>query len=181
MIKNKLISPRDLVPILQNVTIFAGFNKDDIVKICESCSIIEAQSGDVLLLENTSANEILIILSGFVKIVLNLKADPVELIEFGPGDCVGEASVIGIQNHIASAVVKEDATILVLSRSVLMTLFETDKNLFSLLILNMARELARRLHHTDKMLLKYERYEKNGRNEPMLKKMPSQEGLLRSE
>jgi hypothetical protein len=42
------------------VTIFAGFNEDDIVKICKNCSVFEAQSGDVLLLENTSANEILI-------------------------------------------------------------------------------------------------------------------------
>jgi CRP/FNR family transcriptional regulator, cyclic AMP receptor protein len=90
-----------------------------------------------------------------VTIVLSLEDEPIEIMEFGPGSCIGEASVIGIQAHSASAVVIEDATLMVLSRQVLMNLFEEDKALFSLLILNIARELARRLSHTDEVLLHY--------------------------
>jgi CRP-like cAMP-binding protein len=68
--------------------------------------------------------------------------------------------VIGIQDHSASAVVIDQSVLLVLSRQILMTLFETDKGLFSLLILNIAREIARRLHHTDEILLHYGKWEK---------------------
>jgi CRP-like cAMP-binding protein len=63
--------------------------------------------------------------------------------------------VIGIQNHSASAVAKEDTELSVLTRTMLMDIYDRDKNTFSMLILNIARELARRLHHTDQVLLHY--------------------------
>ena len=84
-----------------------------------------------------------------------MEDEPIELMQCGPGSCIGEASVIGIQMHSASAVIVEDAVLMVLRRQILMQLFEDNKALFSLLILNIARELARRLHHTDEVLLHY--------------------------
>lgn len=166
MIQDKATSVQDLLPILKNVTIFSGFNDDEIGRICESCSILDTKVGEIILEENTPATEIFIILKGKVTIVLNLKDDPLELMEFGQGSCIGEASVIGIQNHSASAVVIEDSLLLVLSRQILMDIFNSDKGLFSLLILNIARELARRLHHTDEILLHYGKLEK--KRGPML-------------
>ena len=145
----------DLLDTLGNVTIFSGFAAGDLQRVCNNCSLYEARIGEVILEEGSPATEILILLKGVVTIVLNLEEEPLEIMEFGPGSCIGEASVIGIQTHSASAVVIEDATLMVLSRQVLMNLFDDDKALFSLLILNIARELARRLHHTDEVLLHY--------------------------
>lgn len=160
MIKDTELKMEMVLPILQNVTVFSGFNEVQIRDICDKCSIIDTNVGDILLEEKMPATEIFILLSGKVAIVLNLKQDPLEVIEFGPGNCIGEASVIGIQEHSASAVVMEKATLLVLSRQFLMNLFDTDKALFALLILNIARELARRLHRTDQILFHYGRQEK---------------------
>jgi CRP-like cAMP-binding protein len=150
----------EVLPILKRVTIFSGFADNHIRELCGRCALIQACTGDILLEENTPATEIFILLKGKLTIVLNLKEEPLEVVEFGSGSCVGEASVIGIQMHSASAVVMEDATMLVLSRQVLMDLFESDKSLFSLLILNIARELARRLHRTDEILLHYGKLER---------------------
>lgn len=151
----KLLPFKEVLPFLKNVTIFAGLTDDNIRQIYNESSLLEGKVGDVLLQEGTPATEILIILRGRVTVVLNLQKNPLELREFGPGDCVGEASVIGIQNHSASVVVMQDATLVVLSRKILMELFEKDKGVFSLLILNIARELARRLHYTNDVLLQY--------------------------
>jgi CRP-like cAMP-binding protein len=140
---------------LKKVTVFSGFSDDDLRLICKKCTMFEASKGEIIISEGTEASEILILLSGRVSIVLNIKEEPIELMEFGPGSCIGEASVIGIQPHSASAVVIEDTILLVLLRQVLMQLFDTNKALFSLLILNIARELARRLHHTDEIILHY--------------------------
>ncbi|NLE00895.1 MAG: cyclic nucleotide-binding domain-containing protein [Fibrobacter sp.] len=158
--QSKALNVDEILPILKGVTIFSGLGDDDVKRICESCSILEANSGEIILEEETPATEIFIILRGKVSIILGLKNDPLVLTEFGLGDCIGEASVIGIQNHSASAIVTEDAALLVLSRKVLMDLFEVDKSLFSLLILNIAREIARRLHHTDEILLHYGKTER---------------------
>jgi len=146
---------------LKKVTIFSGFNDDDLRFICESCTIMEAPVGEMILEEGSEASEILIMLKGRVTIVLNITEDPIEIMDFGPGSCIGEASVIGIQPHSASAVVIEDAICMVLHRQVLMDLFVQNKALFSLLILNIARELARRLHHTDEILLHYGKMKKS--------------------
>jgi CRP-like cAMP-binding protein len=145
----------DLLDTLRNVTIFSGFSEEDLRNLCASCTLLEARIGEVIVEEGTPATEILILLKGLVTIVLNLKDDPIEIMEFTPGNCIGEAAVIGIQSHSASAVVIEDATLMVLPRQILMDLFNKDKTLFSLLILNIARELARRLRHTDQVLLHY--------------------------
>ncbi len=63
-------------------------------------------------------------------------------------------AIIGIQKHCASAVIVNGAQVLVFPRHVLMDIYNNDKELFSLLILNIARELARRLYRTDQELLK---------------------------
>ena len=149
------MSTKELLSTLKEVTIFSGFSNDDLQYVCDNCEVMDARIGEVILEEGTPATEILILLTGRVTIVLNIAEDPIELMEFGTGSCIGEASVIGIQMHSASAVVIEDTTVMVLKRQLLMQLFEDDKALFSLLILNIARELARRLHHTDEVLLHY--------------------------
>jgi CRP/FNR family cyclic AMP-dependent transcriptional regulator len=149
------LTTRDLLDTLKNVTIFSGFTETDLQNVCSNCTLLDARIGEMIIEEGTSATEIFILLKGRVTIVLNVGNDPIELMECGPGSCIGEASVIGIQMHSASAVVVEDAVLMVLRRQVLMQLFDDDKTLFSLLILNIARELARRLHHTDEVLLHY--------------------------
>jgi len=145
----------DVLDKLGSVTVFSGFSESQLLQICEKCALYEAGIGEIIIEEGTPATEILIIIKGRVAIVLDLEDEPLEIFEFGQGHCIGEASVIGIQNHSASAVVTEEATLMVLPRQVLMELYDQDKTLFSLLILNFARELARRLHHSDKILLQY--------------------------
>jgi len=141
--------------ILKSVTIFSGIDDTNLEKIYSQCEVIAKKAGDVIIEEGTDATQIFILLSGRVKIVLNLHKEPLEIVELDSGHCVGEASIIGIQKHCASAVIMEDSEVLVFPRHVLMEIYESDKELFSLLILNIARELARRLYNTDQALLKY--------------------------
>lgn len=145
----------ELCSFLKNVTIFSSFSLDVLQDLFGSCPRITKKAGDLIVEEGAPASEIYIIISGKVSIILDIKTDPFELAEFGPGDCIGEASVIGVQNHSASARVKEDADLFVLTRSKLMGVYEKDKDVFSMLILNIARELARRLYKTDQVLLHY--------------------------
>ncbi len=144
-------------PILKQVTIFGGISESEMRKIYDKCPIVDYQGGEEIVREGTAATDIFIILFGRVKIVLNAAEEPLELIEMGSGNCFGEASVIGIQNHSASVFAIEPSRLLVLSRRALLEIMEEDNKLFSLLVLNIARELARRLHHSDEILLHYSR------------------------
>jgi CRP-like cAMP-binding protein len=71
------------------------------------------------------------------------------------GQCFGETSVIGIQPHAATAISVKDTELIVLSRKALLSLFKINLELFSILILNIAREACRRLHKTDEILIHY--------------------------
>ena len=75
--------------------------------------------------------------------------------ELGVGECFGEASLMSMHPHTASAVATEDTEVIVLSRHALNQLRYEDPPLFSLLLINIARELARRLKMTDDILLHY--------------------------
>lgn len=150
---------KDQLAVLKRVTIFSGIDDKKLGRIYSKCDIIRKKSGDIIVEEETDATEIFILLKGRVRIALNIKKDPIEIVELGPGSCMGEASVIGIQKHCASAILVEDSELLVLSRKVLMDIYAKDKELFCLLILNIARELARRLYQTDQVLLKYTHHE----------------------
>ncbi len=146
---------KEIHAMLKSVTIFSGVDDENLDKIFTQCEVIERKAGEVLIEEDTEATQIFILLEGAVKVVLNLKNEPLDIVELGPGHCVGEASIIGIQKHCASAVIVKNARVLVFPRHVLMDIYNNDKELFSLLILNIARELARRLYRTDQELLKF--------------------------
>ena len=151
----------EVIHVLRNVTILSGFDEQEILRIFTNCQIMEKQAGEILIEEGMPATEIYVILQGKVGIVLDMKGDPIELAEFGPGACIGEASVIGVQNHSASVVTKAVSEFLVLTRATLMDLYDRDKSTFSMLVLNIARELARRLYKTDQVLLHYGKKKEN--------------------
>ncbi|MFW5959539.1 MAG: Crp/Fnr family transcriptional regulator [Chitinivibrionales bacterium] len=146
-----------ILEILQNVTIFAGVKNHDLESMCNRCEIISYPDQEVFIKEGVGSEEIYIITKGKVKVVLDVENDPLELLELGVGHCIGEASVIGIQNHSASVVAEGEVELLVLSRRVLMDIYNEDLKLYSLIILNVARELARRLRSSDRLLLRYKK------------------------
>jgi len=70
---------------------------------------------------------------------------------------LGEAAMLSMTNKTASFVAAEDCELIVLSRRALNQLRCEDSNLFCILMMNLARDLARKLQYTDDILLKDER------------------------
>ncbi len=145
----------EVLPILNEISIFAGLSGGQLRKLVQLLDKVCYRAGDVIFEQGTKPSHIYIVLKGRVKIVANADGTPLELVVFEPGRCFGETSVIGIQPHAASAIATENTELIVLSRSALLNLFKSDIELFSVLILNIAREACRRLHRTDEIILHY--------------------------
>ena len=143
----------ELLTTLRSVTIFAGLNDEHLAALISECAQLDFAPGEILIREGTPASDSYIIIKGRVSVFLEQGGRVVSITEFGPGDCVGEVSVIGILNHTASVKALEPTAVLVFAKKLLMDFFHTDPRLFSLVILNIARELARRLHHTNEILM----------------------------
>ncbi len=150
-----LDSIEDVLPILDDISLFGGFSDEQVQTIFQHLVCISYKAGDMVFRQGDTASEIYIIHSGTIKIVVNVEATPLELIEYGVGQCFGESSAIGILPHSASAVATSDLHLLVLKNEALHEISKDDPVLFGRLILNIAREVCRRLHNADETILHY--------------------------
>jgi len=147
----------DILPILNEISIFAALSDKQLCKLVGLLEMVRYKPGERVFTEGEQPSYIYIVVSGRVKLVIGAEQTPLELVVFKEGECFGETSVIGIQPHAATTIAVEDVELLVLSRNTLLSLLKSDLELFSILILNIAREACRRLRKTDQILLHYVR------------------------
>ncbi len=145
----------NVLAILNRISILAGFTEKQLDEIFRLLEKVSYKAGEKIFEQGEQPSHIYIVESGSVKLVVSRDNTNLELVVFDPGCLFGEASVIGIQPHCATAVAVEDTELIVLSRTALLSIYESDTELFSILILNIAREVCRRLHASDKTLLHY--------------------------
>jgi CRP-like cAMP-binding protein len=150
----------EVLSILKQISILAGLSGEQLHSVCGLLNKVSYEAGETIFEKGDRPSYIYIIKKGRVKLHVCKDSKILDLVEFGEGQCLGEASVIGIQPHSVSAVAVEDTELIVLSRTMLMSIYESDTNLFSILILNIAREVCRRLHSASETLLLYEHTQK---------------------
>jgi len=150
-----LLDIENVLSILNKISIFAGFSDKQLYTVFRELEKVSYEDGALIFEQGSEPSHIYIIQQGMVKLVVGDENTSLELIELMLGACFGETAVIGILPHAASAVAVGKTELVVLSRHALLTLYKADLELYSLLILNIAREACRRLYQTDRILLHY--------------------------
>ena len=145
----------NVLAILNKISIFAGLTDSQLYTLFRLLSKVTFKANETVFEQGDEPSHIYIVKKGNVKLVVWENETPLELIVFQEGNCFGEASVIGIQRHKGTAIAVTDTELIVLSRRALLSIHDSDKELFGILILNIAREVCRRLHATDDILLHY--------------------------
>lgn len=165
---DKIYSPilftEDVLPFLKKITIFNGLSNAQLEKVCKLLKTIKYETGEFIYKRGDVLNNIYIIKQGEVKMIFEDKGLLLELISFKDGDCFGETSVIGILTHSSNALIARPTELIVLEPNKLLNIYETDKELFSLLILNIARETSRRLHQSNEALIQHMLVKNKGSN-----------------
>ncbi|MHC4887172.1 MAG: cyclic nucleotide-binding domain-containing protein [Planctomycetota bacterium] len=144
-----------VLPILNKIAIFGGLREEQLNRIFGMLAQRSCHEGEFIFEAGQSPKSIFIIQRGRVELLLPANGSYLAKAVFGEGDCFGETAVIGIQKHTASAMALEETDLIELPRSALFQIWEEDKELFGMLILNIAREACRRLNQTDETLLHY--------------------------
>lgn len=150
-----LVNVEEVVSILNRISIFGGLDDKQLYDVFGVLRKVRYGRGKFIFEEGDPPSDIYIVQSGSVEIVLDAEGERLAEAVFGVGECFGEVSVIGIQNHTAGAVAREETELIVLPREALFKFWDTDKALFGMLVLNIAREACRRLHRADEVLLHY--------------------------
>jgi CRP/FNR family transcriptional regulator, cyclic AMP receptor protein len=108
----------------------------------------KTKTGEVLFRTGEKGAEMFVVRSGKVRIVVSSRGIEKTLAVLGPGEFVGEMSVLTDQPRSATAIVEEDAELLVVGVRVLeeMVVHNTE------IALRLIRKLARRLESADALI-----------------------------
>jgi CRP-like cAMP-binding protein len=142
--------------ILSNIPFLGGISDAQRRLIFSYFETASYEVGEYIARKDETPSHIYIIKSGSVSLVLEDSKSAVSKRHFGEGDSFGEAALLSLVNNSASFVADEACELIVLSRRGLNELRKRDPEVFCHLMVNMARELARKLQYTDEMLLRGE-------------------------
>lgn len=155
-------SAESLLPILPRVSLFGGVTDEQRKEIIPLLQAAVFTKGEYISKKGDPVSHIYIIKSGRVGLEIADNDASILKREFNVGDCFGEAAFLAMNNSTASFIALDDSEIIAISKQALNSLRHNNPELFSLMLLNMARQLARKLQFTDEMLLDHEHPCENG-------------------
>ncbi len=150
-----LVDTDTIMEILGQITILGGLNEDELNFLFKKMNKIRYRKGEIIFSRGDRASYIYIVKSGMAKMYIEEDQTAFELAEFRVGQCFGETSLIGIQPQSATIIAEEDSELIIFSGSALHSLYKENVQLFSKILLNIARESCRRLAQTDDVMLHY--------------------------
>ncbi len=148
-----LRNTREVLPILSQIAIFGGATEFQQQEIFRRLEIGIIEEGEYIFQKGDEPSHIYIVKSGEIELLIPGADVTIQKKKLGIGECVGQVALMSMQPHAVSAVAAERSELIVLSRRAMHQLRHEDIELFALLMMNIARELARRLKFTDEMLL----------------------------
>ena len=127
---------------LQGISLLKGVELESIQALLEECPIHELEKDDVLIKAGKPNRSIYLLLSG--RLSIHLRTDsPGPNVILGPGETVGEMSVIDRQLTSATVVAHEKSCVLVLDEKVLWSLVD----IYPIVARNLLFILSQRLRH----------------------------------
>jgi CRP-like cAMP-binding protein len=147
-----VLSAEDL-DYLRRLSVFAGLSSQVVESIGAHARRVDVEANEVLLHEGEPAKEMLVVLSGTLEVVKRT-ADGREarLATLAPGEVAGEMSLIDIQPRSADVRAIGPASVVVLGHGDIATIYREDQKSYTLLVLNIAREISLRLRRLDELL-----------------------------
>lgn len=145
-----------VITILSKISFLGGVSDTQRDEIFQLLEVGLFKKGEYVAKRGEEPSHIYIIKKGKIALLITDDEVVVQKREFNVGDCFGEAAMLSMINNTATFVAAEDSELIMLSRRALNHLRHDDINVFCILIMNLARELARKLQYTDSILLQEE-------------------------
>jgi CRP-like cAMP-binding protein len=130
---------------LQKYSLFGGLPEEQVRKILPYLEKESYKPGDKIQTEGSPNDRIRLILSGRVAVVKG----NIVLSEFGEGDAFGEMEVLDMMPSAATIRALSGVEVMSLSNKTIREIYKIDIKTFSLFIMNLARDLSRRLRRMD--------------------------------
>jgi len=139
---------------LASVPILGGLPDRVLGRVADLARVLRLPAGGEAFAEGDPARGMYVVREGELEIVKRGRSGAEFcLAVLKPGDCVGEMSLIDIQNRSATARATVPSALYVLDHAVIAGLYHTELEVYTLFMLNIAREISRRLRCADQLLV----------------------------
>ncbi|MEZ4394562.1 MAG: cyclic nucleotide-binding domain-containing protein [Polyangiales bacterium] len=149
------ISPRPLIRAeqLADVGLFGGLSEEVLRDLAGSLDASLYDPGAVVMREGEQAREMFVVISGELEVLRRSRGGTEGRVAMlGPGSWVGEMSIVDVQPRSATVRTLAPSILLRITGEDLERLYRKDMRAYLLLVLNIARELSRRLRVADGMI-----------------------------
>jgi CRP-like cAMP-binding protein len=143
------------IELLQGMPIFGGVADSILDLFLQRASEVSVPGGEYFFREGDPGGSTFVLEAGSVAILKTWKGRNYLLRELGKGDCFGEMALIDFGPRSASVLANEDSSAIELSSASLREIRKADLEQFTLIYMNMARELSRRLRSADARLFEW--------------------------
>jgi len=138
--------------LLQTMPIFGGISEEALIFLLERVHIRHIPAGQCFFEEGDDATSMFVLEQGRVAIRKRWGEEEHLLKYLEQGECFGEMALLDMHPRSASVSAVEDCDLIELSRGVLLELYEHDLEQFTLIQMNIGREMVRRLRLADDQL-----------------------------
>ena len=135
---------------LKNIGLFGALNDDVLAHLANTLSVEAPEAGQTLFREGEPATAMYVVISGEVEVLKRSRSGfEARVAVLGPSDWFGEMSIVDIQPRSATVRALAPGRLVRISPSELDALYRYDLRSYAIVILNLARELSRRLRVAD--------------------------------
>ncbi len=144
-----LRNPEEMSEKFKKIQMFKGLSTNQIMKILNIASIKKFQEQENIYEIGEDSDSMFIILKGKISIMFN---NGLELLSITPAGTVGEMGLFTGEKRSATVLTVTDCTLLFLYREELFTLFNADMNLANKILLNVIRDLSKKMRKDNSQL-----------------------------
>jgi CRP-like cAMP-binding protein len=141
----------ELLNILRQAELFEGLDAEELKAIAALCQSRTFGAGEIVTTQGELGDEMFVVCQGFVEVTLThpeAGAEPRTVVHLGPGQIVGEMSLVDHGPRSATVRALTDGALLQsLKRDAFLRLCESDTRLGYVVMRNMAADLSFKLRH----------------------------------
>ena len=143
----------ELVTQLREIGLFGGLGDHVLQGLADTLELLDLEPGAVAFREGDSGREMFVLLAGEMEVLKRSKRDvEARVAVLGPSDWFGEMSILDVMPRSATVRAIAPSRLMRVTAHDLDALYRRDLRSYTLLVLNIAREMSRRLRVADSLL-----------------------------
>lgn len=141
---------------LLTLALFGGLPRDALASLAARATRSTFVAGEVVYREGDRAVDVFVVEEGAFDVVRTTDRGEHVLATLPKGEFFGEMSFVDMQTRAATVRAREESVVLRWSYQAIHELYVAEPKAFTLLVMNMARELSRRLRRADARIIALE-------------------------